>query len=198
MWNEIKRKFFHLTALIYVAGIIYLPRPTYVAVLAIALALVFVVERTRLSRPAVNDWFFRYFGRLFRSEERERMSGVVWMMAGVLVTAIVVPPTRLAATALLYLVLGDGIASVAGKGIGGPHWPGSRKRLAGSLACFAMCAAIGALLLPPVYGWHGVLIGAAVATALEWGLVPGNDNLTVPVGSGLALLLAYGIRPFGF
>jgi dolichol kinase len=196
MWSEIKRKLFHLTALIYVAGIIYLPRRAYVAVLAVALLVVGGVEAARLSRPSVNAWFQRWFGGLFREEERNRPTGVLWMLGGVLLTAVVVAPTALAATALLYLILGDGIASVAGKGLGGPRWPGSPKRLAGSLACLLVCLAVGALVLRPGWGWHGIVLGAAAATFLEWGPLPGNDNLTIPLGAGAALLLAYGIPPF--
>src|SRR5690349_14883170 len=93
MWSEIKRKLFHLTALIYVAGIIYLPRRAYVAVLAAALLVVGGVEAARLSRPAVNAWFQRWFGGLFREVERNRPTGVLWMLGGVLLTVVVVAPT---------------------------------------------------------------------------------------------------------
>lgn len=196
MWSEIKRKLFHLTALVYVAGIIYLPRRPYLLLIGSALVLVGGVEAARLRRPAVNAWFQRRFGGLFREEERRRPTGVVWMLGGVLLTAVVVGPALLAAAALLYLILGDSVASLAGKGLGGPHWPGSRKRLTGSAACFLVCLGVGAVLLRPAYGWRGVLIGAGAATLLEWGVLPGNDNLAIPVGAGLALLLAYGIPPF--
>ena len=51
-------------------------------------------------------------------------------------------------------------------------------------------------MLRPDYGWHGVVIGAVAATALEWGLLSFDDNLSIPIGSALALLAAYGIPPF--
>ena len=196
MWSEIKRKLFHLTALVYVVGIIYLPRRPYLLLIGSALLVVGGVEAARLRRPAVNAWFQRRFGGLFREEERGRPTGVLWMLAGVFLTAAVVAPIALAATALLYLILGDAVASVAGKTLGGPHWPRSPKRLSGSAACFLVCLVVGAATLRPAWGWHGVVIGAAAATFLEWGALPGNDNLTIPLGAGAALLLAYGIPPF--
>lgn len=196
--TEIKRKLFHLTALLYVAGIIYLPRPTYVALLAAGLALVYAIDRIRLSRPEINAWFLRRFTGLLRAQEQDHLSGVVWMLAGVLGTAVLVQPVPLACAALLYLILGDGVASLAGMGLGGPHWPGSPKRISGSLACLVTCLIVGAFLLPPVYDWRGVVLGAAAATAFERGLLPGNDNLTIPVGASVVFMLIYGLRPLGF
>lgn len=196
MWNEIKRKLFHLAALIYLAGIIYLPRRAYLTTLLVALAVVYALERRRLARPGLNDWFFRHFGGLFRPAERGRISGATWMLAGVAATVALAPDPRIAAAALLYLILGDGVASIAGMTLGGPRWPGSPKSLSGSAACFAVCVAAGAAALTPAYGWGGVIMGALAATALEAGIVPGDDNLTVPVGSAVALMLSYGLMPW--
>jgi dolichol kinase len=191
MWSEIKRKLFHLAALVYVVGIITLPRGPYVAGLAVLLGVAAVLEALRLTRPAVNDWFFRRFGGLFRPAERERVCGATFMVAGVLVATALLPPD-LAGVAVLYLVLGDAVASIVGVSVQGPAWPGTQKRLSGSLACFVVCLAVGAALLPPGRGWAGALVGAAVATALEAGIIPGDDNLIIPAGSAVALLLTYG------
>jgi dolichol kinase len=197
MWPEIKRKIFHMTAMIYVVGIIYLPRRTYLLILAAVLAMAALVELARLRRPSVNDWLMRRFAGLVREQERRRPSGITWMLAGVTATVALVEPARLAVTALLYLVLGDAVASLIGIRLGGPKWPGSGKRLSGSLACLLVCLVIGATLLPPEYGWHGVFIGAVVATAVEWGLVPVDDNFSIPIASSIALLASYRVPPFG-
>lgn len=196
MWREIKRKFFHLSALIYVVGIIYLPRRTYLCILAAAFVLVLVVEVARLKRPALNEWFQLRFGGLFRERERDRLSGVSWMLAGVLTTVAMAEPLPIAVAAILYLVLGDAVASLVGIRLGGPHWPGSDKRISGSLACFAVCLVIGAVILREPYGWAAVLVGALAATIFERGVVPVNDNFLIPTGSALTLLAIVRGVPF--
>ena len=196
MWREIKRKFFHLSALIYVVGIIYLPRRTYLCILAAALALVLTVELARLRKPAVNEWFQRRFGGLFREKERERFSGVTWMLAGVLTTVAMVEPVPLASAALLYVVVGDAAASLVGIRLGGRRWAGSDKRISGSAACFAVCLVIGVVILRQPYGWFTAVIGAFAATIFEKGVAPVDDNFLMPVGSGLALLAAVRLAPF--
>lgn len=196
MWPEIKRKIFHLTALLYVVGIIYLPRATYLGIIGLLLVLAVSTEILRFRRPAFNEWLQRQFGGLFRKKEVHHFCGVTYMLLGVFLTALVTGPLPLAVAALLYLILGDAVASLVGMRLGGPHWPGSTRRVSGSAACFIVCLLIGVVLLRPGYGWHGVVLGAAVATALEWGLLSFDDNLTIPIGAALALLAAYAIPPF--
>ena len=198
MTDELKRKLFHLCALIYVAGIIYLPRPAYLIVLAAAFAVAWTVERCRLSVPAFNAWFVGRFGGLLRPEEQSRMSGVVWMLAGVFITVALLPSVTLSAAAVLYLIFGDGVASLAGKKIGGPHWPGSRRRPSGTFACLVACVIVGVLVLRPAYGWSAVVVGAAAATLLEMGVIPLDDNFTIPAGTAVVLWLFYGRIGTGF
>lgn len=189
MWSEIKRKSFHFCGIIYVIGLIHIPRPAYVAILTMALIVVLAFEMARLKIPTVGRWVEKIFGSLLRSGEQGRPSGVFWMLAGVNVTVVLVESVPLAAASLLYLILGDGVASLAGMRLGGPHWPRSQKRVSGSLACFLVCLLIGVVLLQPQFGWGAVVVGALVATVVEFGVVPMDDNFTIPVISGLVLKL---------
>jgi dolichol kinase len=197
MWTEIKRKLFHLLGLIYVAGIIYLPRRPYLALLALALIAVLMVERARLSRPAMEAWIERRFGGLLRARETRRFSGVPWMMGGVLIATALLGPVAPAAAAVLYLLLGDAAASLVGIRLGGPRWPGSPKSIAGSLACFVVCLVVGRALLAPDYGWTSAVAGAIAATALEFGPLPIDDNLAIPAGASVVLLITCRLMPFG-
>ncbi len=191
--QELKRKGFHLTALIYVAGVFFIPRPTYIVVLTAMLAAASITEIFRLRVPAVNDLFFRFFGGIFRDSERDRPSGVLWLLLGVLVAVLVLEPIPLAATALLYIVLGDTAASLVGIGIGGPVWPRSKKTVSGSAACFLVCLAIGTALMPPDYPWGAVVIGAAAATVVEAGFIKINDNFLIPAVSAVVLRITCGL-----
>jgi len=193
MWNEIRRKIFHLCGLIYVIGLVYIPRPAYPILLTVLVALIFLLEQARLRVPSVRALFFKYGGTLFREHEYHRLSGVFWMAEGVWVTVMLMKSVPLAATAILYLLLGDTMASLAGKRLRGPKWPRSDKSISGSLACFFMCLFVGwALLRPNYYGWDGIVIGALVATIAE--ALPSrlNDNFTIPAAATLAFLFCFG------
>ena len=187
MREEIQRKSFHLLALGYVAALYVLPRPLYLFLLAGMFGIVGGVEWLRLHRPAVNDWFFAHFGGLFRAHERTRLTGLFWMLAGVMVCVLVSRTKAAAATAILYTVLGDGIASLVGKRVQGPRWPNSPKSFSGSTACFLVCAGIGWSLLRPDMSWAAVLGAALLATVVEVGPIPLDDNFSVPVLTGLFL-----------
>ncbi len=189
--EEIVRKLFHLLALIYVAGAVLLPRPTFLVVLVLLLTIEFFLETARLRSPSFKSFFDRYFGGLIRAHEAGSFTAIFWMVLGVLLSAVIVGPIRVLAAVYLFLILGDGVASLVGKSVGGPKWPGSVKSVSGSAACFLVCLGVGALLMRPDYSWAGILIGALAATWLEFGILPGNDNVTIPVGTSLVFLLIY-------
>lgn len=189
MWNEIKRKLFHLTGMIYIVGLIFIPRSTYLLILAGMLAAEFAVELLRIKNAAVRAWYLATFGHLLREREHSRLSGIFWMLAGVFTTVLLTDNVPIATTALLYLLLGDGVASLVGMRFGGPHWPGSAKRLSGSLACFVVCLFVGAVMLRAEYGWAVGILGATAATFIERGVVPVDDNYAIPVGSTVVLLI---------
>lgn len=196
MKAELKRKLFHLTGAAYAAGFLVLPRDIYIAVLTGLLVLEAVFEWARLARPELNRWFLARAGTLVREKEHRKIAGVLWMTLGVLLTALLAEPPRVAVAAVLYLIFGDGIASLAGKSLGGPRWPSSEKRLSGSFACFAVCLAVGAVTLRPEFTWGGVIVGALAATVLERGVVPWDDNAVIPPGSAAVLLAWNGLPPY--
>src|SRR5258706_6686653 len=156
------------------------------------------VELARLKFPSWNEWFQKHFGGIFREDEKSNFSGVFWMILGVLTTLLLIQPTELAVTVLLYLIVGDAFASLVGKRVGGPHWPKSPKRLSGSLACFLVCLGMGAAMLKPTYHWDGIIIGAFTATIVEVGYLPINDNFSIPAFTSLVFLLFYNLKPSFF
>lgn len=196
MWNEIKRKSFHLLSFVYLVGAIYIPRPRYLMILAVFLAVVFAFETCRLRNPLFQNFIYRYFGGLFRESEQTRYSGMLWMLLGVLLTLALVEPIDVASTALLYLIVGDTAASLVGIRLGGPYWKGTDKRISGSAACFVVCLIMGFVLLRPERAWYGVVIGALVATWFEKGVFPVNDNIAIPLAGAVSLMSCYGLYPW--
>ncbi len=185
---EIKRKSFHLLGLVYVVGLLILPRTTFLMIVTSLFIGVLIVEIIRLRTEAINVWILDHFGGIFRKEERRKISGVFWMLAGVVSSVVLLDSWRLSVTAILYLILGDAAASLVGKYIGGPKWMRSEKSLVGSLACFSVCVLIGMFLMRPLYPWYLILAGALVATAAEAGPFS-NDNFSIPCAASLLFTL---------
>jgi dolichol kinase len=194
MLSEIKRKLFHLLGLIYVAGITFLPRKAFVLIMTGLLAAEIGFELARLKIPAFNEWLHKEYGDIFREEEKNQFSGVVWMSAGVIAVGVLLEPILPAITALLFLILGDSAASLVGKTVGGIRWPNSKKTLAGSAACFLMCFAVGMVLLWPQYPWPGIFITALTVALFEVGYIPINDNLIIPLVASLAMLIVFRLK----
>jgi dolichol kinase len=196
MWVEIRRKIFHLLSLVYVVGLVYIPRTRYLLLLLAAGILVLISETIRLRVPMVGEAFNKIFGPIMREREQKTYSGLFWMLIGVFLTVFLVDSVPVAATAILYLILGDAMAALIGIRFKGPTWPNGNKRVSGSMACFLTCLLIGNFLLRPAYSWSGVIAGALTATVVEIGFFPVDDNVTIPVASALVLMLCYGITPF--
>lgn len=192
MLKEIYRKLFHLVALVYVGGLYVFDRRSYLMLLGALVLIEGALELTRFFHAAFRDWTDRLFGMIIRPRERTAFSGIFWMLLGVWSAVFVLPNQPLAAAAILYLVLGDAVAGIAGTYWRGPAWGRSNKRVSGSAACFAVCLAVGAVLIAPSAGWPAVFVGAAVATVVELGVIPGDDNITIPLASALALRFCAG------
>ncbi len=163
----------------------YLPEYWVVLLLSAALVVALIVEVLRRRNSAFRKSFNRYLGFLLRPEEYTSITGATYLIVGALVT-ILIYPKPIAIFAISMLVVSDALAAWVGKGIG--RIPiRSHKTLEGSLAFFLSAFLIARLVLC----WSGAmaLIGALAGTVLEWGILPFNDNLTVPIGSGLFLVL---------
>jgi dolichol kinase len=99
--------------------------------------------------------------------------------------SVIVFDHDVAIAALGFLVLGDAAAAIVGKRFGKPLYWGKSPH--GSVACFGICLAVGI----PLLGSPGLaLIGALAATLAEALPSPLDDNLRVPIFSGIAMQLA--------
>ena len=88
---------------------------------------------------------------------------------------------------MAFIIVGDTLAALVGRKFGrhrffgGKSWEGSAACLAGTLAV-AVCT--------PGLIWSVAVIGAVVATVVEALPIGIDDNVTVPILSGLAMTLA--------
>lgn len=144
-----------------------------------------LLEALRLRNVGVNQWLIRRFGGIHREKEVTRPSGIFWTLLGCFLTALFVPERDIVIAAMLYLTVGDGLAGFVGR-----SWGRLRigaKSVEGSLACFLGAWAVGALVLTPPVGRPEALIGALLVTLIEALSSAPDDNLTIPLLSGVAL-----------
>jgi acyl phosphate:glycerol-3-phosphate acyltransferase len=181
---ELQRKSFHL-AMIVVPVWVYLMPPTP-ALLGLILAtfVTVAVDLLRLSDHRLRRFFLRLFRSLIRPHEQEHLLGSTHYMIAALLSVIVFDH-EVAIAALAFLVLGDAAAAIVGKRFGRPLYWGKSPQ--GSIACFGTCVAVGIPLLgvPQV-----ALIGALAATLAEALPSPLDDNMRVPIFSGIVMQLA--------
>jgi HAD superfamily phosphoserine phosphatase-like hydrolase len=115
----------------------------------------------------------------------EFVTAPIFFAAGIILALVVFPiPESYAAIAVL--TLGDGFASLFGKKLGRHVFPYNRGKMVEGTFFGFLFAFVGAwLFVDPLKA----LIGAAVGMLVETLPTPINDNLTIPLISGLVLLV---------
>ena len=181
--RELKRKSIHLAMIIVPAWYYFMPSPWGVLGLIIAMTVTVIFDLLRLSDDRIKRFFLHLFRSLIRSHEEEHLLGSTHFMIAALISVLVFDK-MVAVSALSFLVIGDTAAAVIGKRFGKKLFWG--KSLAGSSACFVSCLLIGFVLL--TNQWV-ILAGALAATIVEALPVPMDDNMRVPIASGLIMQL---------
>ena len=165
------------------AWVYLVPKNWAVLGLIIATFLTVVVDLLRLSDRSLRQFFLRLFRSLIRPHEEEHLLGSTYFMIAALLSVLLFD-RLIAVAAMTFLVIGDTVAAVVGKKYGRSLYWG--KSLHGSLACFISCLVIGAVLLENTWV---IFVGAATATIVEALPVPMDDNMRVPILSGLIMQL---------
>jgi glycerol-3-phosphate acyltransferase PlsY len=185
--TELKRKGIHLASLAIPVGYYLSPASWYVwwerALLA-SVILSLAIEVFRLNHPRIRHVFRHFFGELLRNHEEATLLGSTYLLIACLLT-IHLFPKPVAVLALCFLIVGDTMAAIVGKSVGRVRMFG--KTLEGSIACFAVCYGLTALM--PGIPFPVGLVGAAVATVFELLPIPLDDNFRIPLSAGFAMEL---------
>ena len=184
---ELRRKGVHLAGLFVPISYIFIDR--YQAIIAVGI-LVFValtIELLKVLWPSFRAVFYQVFTPLLRSHERNgAITGATYYLIGAFLPILLFPKI-LAIVCIFFMILGDVAAALIGKKWGRTKlFP--RKSLEGSLACFLVCILIALVKFNPAVA----IIGAVVATVVEVLPTKLDDNLTMPLLSGLAMYLVLG------
>ena len=180
------RKIVHLAMVVIpIAGWLVAPWLA-LALAAVALLASIIVEAARRWLPWVNRVLWRLVPSVFRPGEEVRILGSTWFALGAVV-ALLACGHNAGGVAVLYLALGDPVAELVGR-----RWgrSGRRKTWAGTLGCLVACLAAAAVgvVMGGLEPW-AVVLGAAVATLVERWSPPPDDNVWIPVLSGLVVLV---------
>jgi glycerol-3-phosphate acyltransferase PlsY len=143
----------------------------------------FISERIRIFEGA----YFNWLSPLFRGEEARRISGTTYYFVGAAVTAILYT-REIAVLALVFLAVGDVAAPIVGGWWGRVDIFG--KSIEGAIGAFLACVGAGflaALLTRLDLSPRMIVAGALAATVVGHLPLRVNDNLTIPVVSGLVM-----------
>ncbi len=202
--REIRRKSFHVLAGMTIPVLYYLflawqhisGKPyTYLAkwILAAATAAILAVDLIRLRHQFFKIIFIDFFGPLLRRHEISALTGATYLMLSSTI-CVLIYRSDVAIAAIAFMVIGDAFAAIAGRSFGKPVLYG--KSLEGTMACLAGCLLIGsAVVAVPGSGLRllPMALGAVAASAAELAPLQLDDNITIPILSGLVMNLAYNI-----
>lgn len=194
---ELDRKGIHLLASVFALVSFYVPEPWASGFLGIIALSVVAVDYSRLRLRRWAQAVYRRFPYVFRGDERHTLSGASVLMLGIALASALFPAGP-ATAGILCVVWGDAAAAVVGQAYGNRRQlgagqigrlPAVRRRegktVIGTLGCFAVSSLMVLLVVGPQPA--AILIGGASAALWErW--TPGRwDNLTIPLGTALAV-----------
>ena len=165
---------------------IFIDSGVMVALLAVLSGLALTVEVARLRLPALNRLLLSWLRPLLKQAEGRRITGATHIAVSALV-AFLVFDKPVAITALLFLALGDPVAAMVGSRVAG--FRVLDKSPLGTLAFVMVSVAVaGVLAASDVVSFHwGLVVGAAIAGLIELAPSVVDDNLTIPLISGMAM-----------
>lgn len=187
--QELIRKATHMGSLVFPGAYHFFGLDKFsMLVLMVPLAsLMFLIDLSRLRR-----WRFwtRFGGRIGSSiirghEKSGDFTGATYILMAFCCT-IALYDKPVAVAALSFTIVGDTLAALIGRRFGRLRYGG--KSMEGSLACLVGCGLV-AWAVPGLLFWVGIT-GAIVATMAEALSLGIDDNVTMPVLSGLFMTLA--------
>jgi uncharacterized protein (TIGR00297 family) len=189
-YSETARQIVHMSMGAFALLLRWLPWWQAVALAATALAFnLFLLPRLRVN--------------LYRPGDRERgIHGIIWYPLAVLLLLVIFPRRPdIAAAAWGILAIGDGVATLAGRAIGGPRWPWNREKTLSGSAAFAVGGAAAGVFLawwcrPAVavtpalaFTIAAPVLAAFAAALVETIPVRLDDNLSVAATAGAVMWL---------
>lgn len=189
MRTELPRQIIHLSGLIFVIFAQFIERETTIIFFSLIALFFFLYswyvrgqERKLANFIEKFETKFRDFiFRFEREDVKNPFTGAMFFYVGCALTFFLFP-LPVASAACAMLAVGDSLSTLIGRKFG-RHRMG-RKSLEGSFACFFGSFLAGIFFVNPLLSFAG-----AIASSLAELFPKVNDNLTIPVVSGLVMFL---------
>ena len=158
-----------------------------IGIIIFFLILIIILEIERHKYPGLWPYITsKWYGKIFKKQPG-RILGDTYFLIGSLIT-IIFFSNSIAIATLLFNAFGDSASGIVGTKYGKTKFFGGKKSLEGSVAFFIACLIIGLILLnsPRVaLNLSTIFVGALVATLIEFISIRVDDNLSVPIISGI-------------
>jgi dolichol kinase len=183
---ELVRKGIHLFALVIPVGYYLVPFPLSIGVVSIAAAVSILIDISRF-----NDWkLWHRLSFLLRPIIRDHeveggFTGASYILSTSAVSMALFPKS-VAIAAITFIIIGDTAAALVGR-MWGRHKIIGKKSFEGSTACLVSLIMVSFLI--PGLPMAAAIPGALAATLAEAFSGKIDDNLTVPIISGLVMLV---------
>ena len=184
---RLHRRVFHLLATAALPLMaLGLDREVMIAIAGAGTGLSIALELARRRFPQFNDWFLARFSVLLKESESSRVLGSTYMTASSLI-AFLAFDKEIAILALLFAAAGDPLAGTVGRRFGRLRI--GRKSVEGTAAFAAGAGAVGCGLIAAGLDapYWVALSGAGLGALVELLPIPIDDNLTVPLASGVLM-----------
>jgi dolichol kinase len=149
----------------------------------------------RLENRTFGKFFYFIFGVMLRRHEINDFTGASYLLVSAIVCVAFFPP-EIAFLAIAFVSIGDTMAALVGIHFGKRKFVNSKKSFEGFLACFSSTFLFGcvvyllasekSILTPSIAFW-----GALYASLAELVNIPIDDNVKIPIISGIAMMIAY-------
>lgn len=184
MDSEFKRKIFHEIGLLIPISYLFFDKKDAIFGMSIIVLVFVFIEFLRLRYNFGNDFIPKVVGKTVRDYEKVDLSAATYFIISSFFTVLLFEK-NIAIAAICYNSVGDFFSAIIGKKYGKIKYMGGKKSIEGSLACFVSCLLVGLLILNPLMA----ISGALAATFAEGYLIKVNDNLSIPIISGIILTL---------
>ncbi|MBD3258957.1 hypothetical protein GF377_11025 [candidate division GN15 bacterium] len=185
--QELARKATHMGALVIPTAYAVLGL-SKLEMLLIMVPITVIVISGDIARIRQTQVWFRFIrpvlGRMVRSHESADFIGGTYILLSVC-CCVALYDKWVAIAALSFIIVGDTFAAIIGRTLGRIRF--GRKTVEGSIGCLIGTVAV-ALAVHAIPLWIG-LTGAVVATIVEAISIDIDDNLSVPIVSGLVMTL---------